>query len=220
MFSSIQNEVDMIIQTAFIPHYVEPLIEELRSKLPRTNPFSKTVAIVSAFRPPKEPTSNDGLPIIGIVTMVMAILLFVIVTIFIVLYRYQKWNRIRRQSGIPKFIVHSNHDPIHGDLIEIITSEEPDDKDVNQIPTEGLSSTYISMHQQLLCPLTTIEYIDDNNDENSTIGSVQYKTAHQSKSSRKPTYSDGWSSTSSSTSALSVTVPLKYTEPKIFEDVD
>jgi hypothetical protein len=218
MFSSIQSEVDMIMQTAFIPHYVQPLIQELRTQLPGTNPFSKTIAITFEFHPPVEPKSEQGLPTLGVIALVMAILLFVILAILYVIYRYHKWNRIRRKRGVPKIIIHSNHDPIHGDLIEIISSDEPDENDEDAIPPDGLSSMFASMHQQLMSPLATIDDTDEIYEENSTIGSMQYKTTRQY--TPKATYSDGWSSTSSSTSTLSVTLPLKYTEPKIFEDID
>ena len=218
MFTSIQNEVDMIIQTAFIPHYAEPLIQELQSHLPKTNPFSKTIAVSFGFRPPESPTSKTGLPTLGVVALAMAVLLVVAISTLILIYRYHKWYKVRRQRGVPKIIIHSNHDPIHGDLIEIISSDEPDENYADNVPTGGLSSMFTSMHQRLMTPLEIIDDNDEMCDDNSTIGSMQYKTTRQYRA--KPTYSDGWSSTSSSTSTLSATLPLKYTEPKIFEDID
>ena len=220
MFNSIQREVDMLIQTAFIPHYVEPLIKELRSQLPSTNPFSKTLTISFEFTSLEEQESTRGMSSLQLLSLVVAIVFSVVASVLILLYRHRKWQGGRRQrnvSRVPRIVIHSNHDPIHGDLIEIISSDDPDENDVE--PQNGLRFVSTSMHERLMSPSTAIADADEaNGDSSASSSSRQYKTRHQ-VASRK-SYSDGWSSTSSSTSTLSVTLPCKYTEPNIFEEVD
>jgi hypothetical protein len=219
MFTSIHKEVEMLIQTAFIPHYVEPLLNELRSKLPTRNPFSKTVAVTITFNNFEVQTSSKTLLTLRTVALALAFVLVLIAFILVVLYRHRRWNHVQRRNipGIPKIIIHTNHDPIHGDLIEIISSGDPDDDDIDEVPRDSLSSVFSSMHQRLM---STFPAIDDTEERNRDIIGIHQHEQRRPQVAKPKLYSDEYSSTSSSTSVLSLPVRFKYTEPKIFEDVD
>jgi hypothetical protein len=227
VFTSIQNEVDMIIQTAFIPKYIEPLLLQLRSSLPSTNPFSKTTSITFQFNP-LPPTKTKQMSPFGIIAITIAVVLMLLFVTFIMWYRYYHWYRTtrRHQTNVPKIIIHTNHDPVHGDLIEIISSSDYDIE-----PEDVLSSALSSIRQRLIHPITgtttttttstanaiEIERFDETNSATSTGSQSLYPIT---KRKTQQAYSDGWRSTTSSSVGSIEALPVKYTEPNIFEDVD
>jgi hypothetical protein len=240
VFTSIQNEVDMIIQTAFIPKYIEPLLVQLHSSLPSTNPFSKTTSITFQFNIPA-PTNNDKhqMSTLGIVAVVMVTLFILLSISYMIRYRYYRWYRTTRRhfANVPKIVIHTNYDPIHGDLIEIISSESNDDEnddDDHHISSKGgaLSSVMSSVRQRLISPTTITTMKDDiekSDDTNNSITSHEIQQQHSmsnhlSNTTPKSYSSDGWRSTTSSSigSIGSIdAIPMKYSEPNIFvEGID
>jgi hypothetical protein len=218
--SKLQSQMDMLVQAAFLPRYAESLLNELHTDavLPSTNPFSKSTTVTFEFTPSATP-SQSSLSILTTTAIVAATVLMVLLGILLMYYyhhRRQSHPRRHRRTKVPKIVFHYNNESVHGDLIEIVSDGTDEDAEDGEEIDDVLRSSTISSFGGIRQPLIDTPECDslavssDNDDDDATTRTCPASESNMAHNIRQPENSL-WNTSIR---------PLKYTEPRIFEDVD